>query len=380
MSVASVDPRWNGEDHNDEQAKNHKPTPLHSTGMALEFHTLAALRAQVAATGPRRYLIRGLWPAGTYGVHAAEQKAQKSWNALDLAVSVASCTPWLDHFPIDDPGPVVVFAGEGGPGGLVRRLDAIARSRDLDDDNLQIAICTRAPHLSDGGHMYLFNQALERYKPRLVILDPLYLAARGAELTDLYKMGTLLERAQHICALHDAALFVVHHFNRSATARGASRLSGAGPAEWGRVLIGAAVMSRSTDPATRETRVVTELEVIGGDIADDKFRIVRTIRAHDPDDLDSPLDYTVAVRAADDLPVVTVADGVKPAAQRVLAVLLDHGTPMTVRKIGDDLAKLGRPLKARTIQDALKSLGQRVEGVEIDARGTTEWIAVKITE
>jgi len=273
-----------------------------------------------------------------------------------------------------------VFAGEGGPGGLVRRLDAIARSRNLDDDNLQIAICTRAPHLADVGHMHLFNQALERYRPRLVILDPLYLAARGAELTDLYKMGSLLERAQHTCALHNAALFVVHHFNRSATAKGASRLSGAGPAEWGRVLIGAAVMSRSTDPKTRETRVITELEAIGGDIADDKFRIVRTIRAHDPDDLDSPLDYTVTVQPADQLPSVTVADGVKPSAQRVLDVLREHDSPMTVRQIGDAVAEQGHPLKVRTIQDALTSLGPLVDGFKIDMRGTTEWLATKVTE
>jgi hypothetical protein len=113
---------------------------------ALEFHTLPELRKRTADQGPRRWLIRGLWPAGTYGVHAAEQKAQKTWNSFDLAVSVASGTPWLGKFPIDDPGPVIIFAGEGGEGDVLRRLDGIATDRDLTTDELQIAICAKAPH------------------------------------------------------------------------------------------------------------------------------------------------------------------------------------------------------------------------------------------
>ena len=52
---------------------------------------------------------------------------------------------------------------------------------------------------------------------------------------------------------------VVHHYNRSREAKGSGRLSGAGPAEWGRVLIGTNVVSRYTDTITKETKVITEL-------------------------------------------------------------------------------------------------------------------------
>jgi AAA domain len=51
--------------------------------------------AGVAAVGEPRWLIEGLWPAD--GVLAAQEKAGKTWAALDLAVSVASGRPWLDH-------------------------------------------------------------------------------------------------------------------------------------------------------------------------------------------------------------------------------------------------------------------------------------------
>jgi hypothetical protein len=80
---------------------------------ALEFFSIAELRARVKARGPRRRLLSGLWPSGDYGVLAAEQKAQKTWGACALAVAVASGTPWLGLIAVDDPGPVIMFAGEG---------------------------------------------------------------------------------------------------------------------------------------------------------------------------------------------------------------------------------------------------------------------------
>ncbi len=181
---------------------------------ALEFTSLADLCARVDTAGPRRWLIRGIWPGGAYGVHAAEMKAQKTWNALDLAVSGASGTPWLGTYPIEDTGPVVIFAGEGGEASIVRRLRAICASRDLKAENLPITICTRAPHLGDAGHMLAFQTHLEAVRPRLVILDPLYLSLGGADGKDLCAMGRLLERPQILCDQLGTSLIVVTHFNR----------------------------------------------------------------------------------------------------------------------------------------------------------------------
>ena len=87
-------------------------------GGQLAVHRFADLAREVDSRGPRRGLIRGIWPAGDYGVHGAEPKAGKTWNSIDLAVSVGSGTPWLGAVPIDTTGPVLVFAGEGGEGNV----------------------------------------------------------------------------------------------------------------------------------------------------------------------------------------------------------------------------------------------------------------------
>lgn len=292
------------------------PTP------SLQLQSVRELRAEVAAQGPRKWLLKGLWPGGDYGVLGAEKKAQKTWNTTDLAVAVASGTPWLGLVEVETPGPVVMFVGEGGKGNTLRRLDAAAEERGIDLDDLPIYVCAKAPHLNNIEHLELFRQWVQQIRPAVVTLDPLYLAARGAELGDLYKMGALLETPQHICQETGASLFVVHHFNRQA-GTGASRLSGAGPAEWGRVLLAVSIKSKHTDPETRASRVITEMEAIGGEIADLKLRIDRKVWADDPDDLDTPLHTTTIMTWADDDAPAGEREGEKltPAQTKLLEAI-----------------------------------------------------------
>lgn len=311
----------------DKAATNFGP-PDKDAKQALEFHTARELRERVEAQGPTRFLIRGIWPAGTHGVHGAQPKAQKTWNAFDLAVSVASGTPWLNHFEIDDPGPVLVFAGEGGEAEVLRRLNGIAVNRELNLDDLDITVCIRAPHLGESDHMRLFRDQLTVRRPKLVVLDPLYLAAKGADLRDLFSMGALLEIPQHLCADVDAALWVNHHNNRSRETKATNNLSGAGAAEWGRVIIGAKVISDHSAPDTRETKVLTELQVQGG--AGGGFRVLRRIRAEDPDDLNSLLHYYVEVLPVDARSVAdteTSENDLPPAATKLLEALQAHDAP-----------------------------------------------------
>ena len=359
MTLADICAGDDVDDLDDEDADPAVPTtvdtidePAGHVEPALIFTTLAELCARVDAAGPRRYLIRGIWPSGAYGVHAAEMKAQKTWNALDAAVSVASGTDWLGAYPVDDPGPVVIFAGEGGEASTVRRIRAICASRNLTAEDLPITICTRAPHLSDLAHMGAFAGHVEAVRPRLILLDPLYLSLGGADGKDLYGMGRLLERPQILCDQLGASLIVVTHFNRGGRT-GAGRITGAGPAEWGRVLIGAEIKSRHTDPATRATTVVAELDVIGGEIPDLTFRIKRTISADDPDNLDSPLRYTVAVIDTDD----THGDDMPPARRKLLDAVTALARPASQTELIDWIAtKHGHGLYRTTASAQLNEL------------------------
>jgi len=346
----------------DELAADDPPAQPEQDSSRLLFETAAELCARVDAMGPRRYLVRGLWPHGAYGIHGAEPKAGKTWNALDLAVAVASGKRFLGHFEVDTTGPVLVFAGEGGAGSVVRRLRAVCEAADVVLEQLPIVVCTRAPHLSDVVHLAEMQAAMERITPVLVVLDPLYLSARGVKPGDLTGMGELLERPQRLCEAAGASLVVVvTHYNRVEGRKGAARFTGAGPAEWGRVLLSADALSRRTDLATSATTVVTELAVIGGEVPDLTFRLRRTVVADDPDDLDSPLHYSVEVLPMDQ--AEQADDGMPPAQRAVLDALRAATGPATVRHLQDVIAEQrtadgAKPLRRETVAKSLSALAE----------------------
>ena len=325
----------------------------------LPIENLATLLARVDGAPTPKYLIRPVIAEGDYGMFAAEFKAGKSWSVADLAVSVASGTPWFGIFDVETPGPVLLFAGEGGPRKIARRFRAVCESRGIDPATLPIRVCMRVPHLTSDAAMALVADEIERHKPVLVIIDPLYLAARGARGSDLYEMGSHLEGIQVICQRHGSALLISHHWNKTGEGKGAKRMSGAGPDAWGRVLISALVVSRHTDRETQGSSVVLDIDFLGDEIPETTARIRRRVWTDDPDDLASAMHYEVTKMESAEMPDDPSHLGLRPAAIRVLNVIVKTDDWWTVRTIGDALAEdeTGRlPLKARTIQDSLKQL------------------------
>ena len=327
----------------------------------LGISSYAEVAARVAAAGEPRWLIQGLWPADAYGVLAAQEKAGKTWAALDLAVSVATGRPWLDHFACPNPGPVLVFLGEGGERPTVRRIEAIAASKGVDPDQLadQLRLCFRVPRLAAAGagsELAAIQAELAAHPAALVVLDPLYLAAAGASGSNLYDMGAVLQAIQGVCQQARCALLVVTHWNKTGDGRGADRISGAGPAAWARVICSVAVHYRGSDPDGAST-VLLGVEVIGGEIADTRFRIRRRVRADDSTNLGAPFSYAVEVLAAeDDQDLDPAAAALSKSRQWVLTALRAGGDMQTVKQLGDRLAQAGHPLKPRTIQTALGEL------------------------
>ncbi len=151
---------------------------------------------------------------------------------------------------------------------------------------------------------------------------------------------------------------VVTHWNKTGEGTGPKRITGAGPSAWGRVLASAAVAHRGTTPQGASA-VVLGFELVGGEIADTRFRVRRTVHALDPADLASPLEYTAEVLADDDPAGTDPGDptaGLRPSCGWVLAALRAGGPMQTVKQLGDTTAAQGHALKQRTIQAALADL------------------------
>lgn len=342
-------------------------------GAALGLRPVGAIAAEVDAEPPPRWLFRPVWPGGSHGVLAAGWKVGKTWLMVDAAVAVAAGTPWLGLFPVEDPGTVLVFLGEGGRRKMTRRGRAVAAHHGVVWDDLPILLSERVPHLTDAGHQGALVGALRQHRPRLVIIDPLYLAAKGASGSSLYDMGAVLEPAQLACQEVGAALLVAHHNNRDSTRSGSQRMSGAGPAEWGRVLVSVERKSYRTDDATGATDAVLALELEGDEITGGTYSVRRRVQADDPNDLASPLRYSCELHADDTPADAGPLAGLTPAARRVHTALDTAGDWLTVSEVGDRLADDGHPLRKRTIQDALGRLRDAGLVEPLDASAGVAW-------
>lgn len=167
--------------------------------------------------GSASWLVQQLWSAAAVGVIGGVPKAGKSWLGLDIAVSVASGTACLGRFPVDTPGPVVVYLAEDGLPAIRDRLDQLCRHRGLSLEHLDHLHVITAPSLRldlEADRLAL-EQTLTLLQPKLLLLDPLVRLHRldensAADISDLLGFLRVLNRQ------HDVAIILVHHMAKRA--------------------------------------------------------------------------------------------------------------------------------------------------------------------
>jgi len=431
----------------------------------LRFRSLAEVAADVDSRPPRKFLFERVMVAGDYGVISAEDKAGKTFSGLDAIVSCAAGLPWLGHFACQTPGPAIAFLGEGSDAKMLRRIRAIGEHKGLTRlqvDALPIRLCFRVPFLSEQMHLTEIAAELEDHPAILVLLDPLYLAAKGGKGSDLFAMGEMLGNVQRVVQPRGATLIINHHWNKTGEGAGHNRSSGVGPGAWGRFLVSVGVKSNKTDAKTQMTTVRTLWSIKGDEIADTAAAFVRKVWVDDPDDLNSPMHYSIEFDAAesggadkdmqaaeagefrpteameaiskrlensgkplsknqiettvrgsrnevkraalkflvDDGYVLEERKGasvtyrsaktfrrngdaargplLSPPAARVLTVLRAIDAPVTVKRIGDEVATdgAGYPLKHETIERALSELAEGGLADAVEVSGRDAWVAI----
>jgi hypothetical protein len=338
------------------------------TAPVLTFRTLADVAEELRTSPPPLWLMRRIWPADAYGILGAEDKAGKTWAMLDLAVAVAGDGSWCGRWKVDAPGPVLVFVGEGSYRKMLRRLYAIGTHHGMtaaEVDALPIRLCERVPNLTDAGHVAAVMAEVKANPPRLVILDPLYLAAGNVDSSQLNKMGAVLGTIQHVCTNVGAALIVAHHWNKTGEGTGRKRFTGAGTAEWGRVLVSMSVLKRRTEDPQGVRRSVVDLrmEFIGDEIADEEATFRRTVWTDDADDLTAPMHYRIEPTELD--PAQRAEAGQWDGPTECMAALRhffsdNPGESLSKSATCTRLRGLGLNYRTTTISDALERLA--VEG------------------
>ena len=204
---------------------------------------------------PPTWLVRDILTKGAVGFIAGQPKSFKSWAGLDLALSVCSGQPFLGHFTVEEPGPVLYIQEEdSGPlvksrlgkvwpnkmgdkvsmeGGFIEWLpgteldgfpdiDAyIGQSLVISDETWQAWLDETLAAKADG----------ESGGYKLLVMDPLMMMAGDVEENRAQEMTTKVFRPlKELARKHNVAIQLVHHMRKGDPK--------AGPQRGGQMLLG----------------------------------------------------------------------------------------------------------------------------------------------
>jgi hypothetical protein len=175
------------------------------------------------------WMVEGIWSESAHGVLAGPPKTYKSVLSTDLAVSVASGTKFLDHFPVPQQGPVILIQKENDEGEVHDRFARILHSRGLmgsatinrgsltyTRDNLPpVHVFDTDFDLTDPSDLKFLRSQCRKIAPVLVVFDPLYLLVPGVDENSAHEMTPVLERLLRIKQNYNAGTLIIHHFKKA---------------------------------------------------------------------------------------------------------------------------------------------------------------------
>jgi len=196
--------------------------------MALNIDPLPLCRAAELAIQPdhERWLIRSLWGYAAVGIIGGAPKCGKSWLGLDMAVSVASATPCLGHFPVDVSGPVLVYLAEDALPAVRARIKALCAHRQVAIEHLDLFVIT-APtlRLDLEDDQQRLQATLASMRPRLLLLDPL-VRLHHLDENSAADVSRLLGFLREMQRTFDTAIVLVHHASKKQRAQPGQALRG----------------------------------------------------------------------------------------------------------------------------------------------------------
>ena len=175
-----------------------------------------------------RWLVRSLWAASAVGIIAGAPKSSKTWFGLDLAVSVASATPCLGGFAVEQPGPVLAYLAEDSAAMARERIEGIARHRGLDLKTLDLHLITApAMRLDLAADILRLRATVSVLRPRLLLLDP-FVRLHRIDENNAGEVSGVLAELRLLQRTHDLAIVLVHHARKNGRGSAGLALRGSG--------------------------------------------------------------------------------------------------------------------------------------------------------
>ena len=184
--------------------------------------TFRRISSAELATGDYRvkYLVDGILAERQPCIIAGNEKTLKTTIAIDLAISIATATPFLGTFAVNEATRVGIMSGESGLGTLQETAARICAAKGIDLASIGVVWSDELPDFDDLRDMDGVAEFVKRDELGVLIIDPAYLCMDpdGRE-GSIFKMGAMLGRIAKVCLDAGATPAVVHHNKATAPGR-----------------------------------------------------------------------------------------------------------------------------------------------------------------
>lgn len=197
--------------------------PTTEGSAAAKKYTFMSLEDMANLPRPR-WLVTGYVPESSLVLIYGPAGSKKTFLAADMALSVASGFPWLEHAVRT--GTVRYTAGEGATGFINRVLAWGRNALTTCRDGFAFG---PVPQLLDPGSVAGFLGALKEDPPKIVFIDTLSRALVGGDENASSDTGRAVEALDLIRRETGSAIVILHHRGKDASkgARGSTVLTGA---------------------------------------------------------------------------------------------------------------------------------------------------------
>ena len=201
-----------------EQRIHHFQTGLEHTGVGFDY------RPEASATffereDTLRWLAEGVLLEGQATVIGAPKKALLTSLALDLAISLATATPFLNHFTIARAYRVAYMTGKSRTADVRSKATPICEAKGVEPSQCGIIWQFALPRICCREDLSRLAIGLRADGVQVVFFDPLFLLLRdGAEVSaaNVYELGPALEQLIETCLGAGATPILVHHATKNA--------------------------------------------------------------------------------------------------------------------------------------------------------------------
>ena len=161
---------------------------------------------------PIRWSLDRIVPVGGLAIWAGKYGSIKSWQMMDLLLSIAAGIPWVDMFDTAQ-GPVLYIDAENGPVIMDDRLTKLIAGRGYDS---QLPFYVQTAEMIDlalPNYMQWLASLIEQIRPVGVALDSLNTLCSADDISSK-EMRPVLVQLKHLALTWDTAIYVIHHFRK----------------------------------------------------------------------------------------------------------------------------------------------------------------------